>query len=106
MNEYKQRQIFYSTFIFDCRIKHFTEMVKFVSNQISKLINKFKETKLLDPITGVDLPCVGTQVSDYIRYTVTTLMMDEFEIACWIKFIDRFKIMDESYCIYSAHQIV
>ena len=48
------------------------------------------------------MPDVLSQILDQVRYTVTTLMFDEMEIACWVRFVDRFNLLEET---YSAHDL-
>ena len=33
-------------------------------------------------------------------------MFDELEIACWIKFIDRFNLLEETYSVYDPQYIL
>ena len=75
--------------------------VAFVSKSISRIRAKLKQVSF-QANDGKEMPPVNDQIQDFVRWTVQTLMLDELEIACWIKFIDRFNLMEETYNIYEA----
>lgn len=52
------------------------------------------------------MPNANIQVLDQVRYTVTTLMFDEMEIACWVRFIDRFNLLEETFSVYDLQHIL
>lgn len=51
---------------------------------------------------GEQQPNVQIQIDDFIRWIVQTLMLDEFEIAVWVRFIDRFSLTEGAYGIFEA----
>ena len=48
------------------------------------------------------MPSATQQITDFVRYIVTTLLMDELEIACWIKFSDQFPLQEEAQLMTNA----
>ncbi len=88
------------TYLFTNRLRHFVERVPLVSQSISKLRNKLQDKELTNAQTGELMPNANIQVLDQVRYTVTTLMFDEMEIACWVRFIDRFNLLEETFSVY------
>ena len=75
-------------------------MTPLVSHQISKIRTKFQSISLKDPETHKELEPASVQINEYINYIVTTLMFDELEIACWIKFTDKFNLVDDTYATH------
>jgi len=61
---------------------------------------------LSDPLSNQEKPPAAQQIADFCRYTVTTLLMDELEIACWIKFTDKFNFQDQAQLTINAQEIL
>ena len=99
--EYQSRQRFYSNSQFTYRIRHFAQRVPEVSKQLTRIRTKLRGTEMRDA-QGEEQPSVQIQIDDFIRWIVQTLMLDEFEIAVWVRFIDRFSLTEGVYGIFEA----
>ena len=40
-----------------------------------------------------------------LRNTVVTLLMDEFEVVCWIDYVEQLNLIDMNYDINDAHRL-
>jgi len=80
-------------------------MIPRVSKSIGRIEKKLKDTALFRPSSDNDAGSskqknsksnaaydVNSEISEYLSTTAITLMMDDFEIVCWVKFIDRFTL--------------
>lgn len=43
---------------------------------------------------------------NFLRWTVQLLMLDELEIVCWTKFIDKFNLLEESYSVPDSKAVL
>ena len=53
--------------------------------------------------TGFD---VQKKVEEFLRHTVMVLMMDEFEILCWVNYVDQINLLDLCYNVDNPRQIL
>ena len=90
------------TFLFTYNVKHFTSMVPSVSVQICHVLNKLRDTVLVNPLTNQRLSCAQTQMQQCVQRIVTDLFFNELEIACWVKFVDKLNYNDILMVQYDA----
>ena len=72
------------------KIKHYLDRIPKVSKNISSLLREFTQGRYREyaqlNVDGVQP--AKTQILDSLRHTVMSLMLDEFEIVCWVVYLE------------------
>jgi len=88
---YEQRLEAYKLHKFTARVKSMLELIPVVSKSVSHLVQEFTLGRFQTVGTGFS---VKSKLEEALRHTVMVLMMDEFEILCWVNYIDQIDLLD------------
>jgi len=90
LDDYNQAFEYYKLCTFTFKIKYYLEKIPAVSRNIASLIRGFVTGKYEKhaSLQGQGYKPAREQIIDSLQHTVMSLMMDEFEIVCWVVYIE------------------
>ena len=90
------------------KIKHYIERIPKVSKNIKNLLHEFTQGRYSEHAhLNVDrVKPAKTQILDSLRHTVMSLMLDEFEIVCWVVYMEQFNLLNLTFDVNRTHAVL
>mmetsp|Transcript_37101 Transcript_37101/g.45272 ORF Transcript_37101/g.45272 Transcript_37101/m.45272 type:complete len:86 (+) Transcript_37101:695-952(+) len=85
MRAYEEKLAEYKLRKFSVRVRNCLELIPDLSFSIKTLLLEFECGRFRDTMRGVE---VRKEVTHTLKQSVLVLMMQEYEILCWVNYVD------------------
>lgn len=94
LDEYQARLKHYRQFKFSYKTRFYVDQIPRISKSISALIREFERGRFSQNAYQMN---ARSRIEECLRLTVTSLMFDEFELICWINYVEQINLLDLSF---------